>query len=175
MAKQSQLLQTLIIQRSNQYEPPISSSLELKNLARRMINRWQFLSTTKVKLNISPEAKLLKSCNQWLRQPIPTWPQTRYQESLLTLGEFGPLFSSMKQVNHQTSSSPVCITWVSHIASICKTHLLFNTSTSKPSKRTQYWLQNYLDLITLPCWTLCPLIMTWETMMTMTYLKVIVN
>jgi len=36
-------------------------------------------------------------------------------------------------------------------------------------------LENYLDLITLPCRTLCPLIMTWEITMTMTYLKVIVN
>jgi hypothetical protein len=105
----------------------------------------------------------------------PTWPQTKYCVSLPTLGESGPLFSSMKQVNHQTSSSPVSITWVIHIASICETHLLFNTSTLKPSKRTRYWLQNCLDLITLPYRTLCPSIMTWEIMMTTTYLKVIVN
>ena len=58
--------------RSVQYKLLIASFSEPKDFASQMINQWQYSSTTKAKPNISLGVKLLKSCNQWLRQPIPT-------------------------------------------------------------------------------------------------------
>jgi hypothetical protein len=105
MAKQSQSLQIMTIQKFVQYKLLIDFFPELKDLAKQMTNQWPFLLTTKAKPNILLGAKLLNSYNHWLKQLILTWHKMKHHASLLTLEESGLLFFLTKQVNHKTSSN----------------------------------------------------------------------